>query len=288
MLSRFVAFPFVFAALIFLYLTWEKDASWAMYIVPNVVALAVVYVFSPQIDWWWYNRNVPELDPHLRMILTKQHTFYSRLSEENKKRFRDRIVLYTKAVEFMPQAIPSVPVDIQGIIAANIVHLTFGWKDYRLKKFEHIIVYPKPFPSPQYPENFHTSEIYPEDKVVMFAIQQLFPGTISPTKNYNIGLHEYARAFLYMYPDDRFPSFDESIWEKLEAISGFSKDYIFKHINRPDIDPLPVSICHFLIFPQRFQQLAPEVYRAYKEIFNLDPMNGTSPVVVEEVAIGVA
>ena len=283
MLSKVLAFPFILGACVFLYLAWEQDTSWGMYIVPNVIALAVIYVLSPQIDWWWYKRHTPELDPHLRYLFTQRHQFYKGLSEPMKKRFRDRLFLYMQANEFMPQVMESVPLDIKGMVAANVVHLTFGRKDFRLSKYEHIILYPRPFPSPQYPKNFHASEIFDEDGVIMFAIEQLMHSTFNPIKNFNIGLYEYARIFMRMYPNNNYPTFDENSWEILEQISGFSKEYIQRFINLEDIDPVAVSISHFLVFPQKFQQLLPGAYNTYQQIFNLNPLNPAEPVVDKTV-----
>ncbi|MFK7808078.1 MAG: zinc-dependent peptidase [Saprospiraceae bacterium] len=279
MLSRILSAPFVIAALGFLYLTWEQDSSWAIYIVPNVVAMAVIFVFSPQIDFWWAKRNTPEMNPQIRMLLTKEHPFYRSLSEKEQKRFRDRVVLYMMANEFMPQKMEEVPPDLQAIVASNIVHLTFGLEDYLLSAFEHVIIYPRPFPSPQYPKNFHTSEIYPGDKVILFAIEQLLPGTINPQERYNIGLHEYIRAYLHIYGTERFSKLEESHWEKLEEISSWGKDHIFKYINRPDVTILPVSICHFFIFGKQFQAILPEEFELYKKIFCFDPTNESNPIV---------
>jgi len=279
MLSRILSVPFVLGAIGFLYLTWEQDSSWAIYIVPNVIMMAVIYVFSPQIDFWWAKRNTPEMNPNVRLLLTKKHPFYQSLSEKEQKRFRDRVVLYMMANEFMPQKMEEVPLDLQAIVSSNAIQLTFGLKDYLLSAFEHIIIYPRPFPSPQYPTNFHTSEIYPDDKVILFAIEQLVPGTMNPQAHYNIGLHEYIRAYLHMYDEGQFPTLEEDHWEKLEQISGWSKEHIFKYINRPDVQLPPVSICHFFTFGKKFQALLPNEFQEYKAIFNFDPAAMGSSVV---------
>jgi len=270
MLSRKIAAPFVLMTFIFLYLTWEYDTHWAPYMIPCVVVMSLIYVFSPQIDFWWASKHTPEMPPKLRMILTKQHPFYRSLSETEQKRFRDRVTLYMMAVEFMPQKMPEIPPDLQAIVASNVVQLTFGQEDFLLSAFENIILYPRPFPSPNYPTNFHTSEIFVEDKVMLFAIEQLVPGTFNPQKHYNIGLHEYIRAYIHMNSNNDFPKLPDNCWELLEEISGWSKEHIFKYINRPDVDVVPVSVCHFFVFGERFREVLPEIYAGYRDVFNID------------------
>lgn len=278
MLSRILSAPFVIAALAFLYITWEVDESYALYIVPNVILLALIYVFSPQIDWWWFKRNPPKMDARVRAFFQKNYTFYQNLSLENKKRFRDRLGLFIIAKDFKPQGTDSVPEDIKAIIAANAIHLTFGLEDYLLDKFEHIVVYPKPFPSPAFPKHFHASETFEEDGVTLFAAEPLLQSFVKPRQYYNIGLHEYAQAFILSNPNQLWPRLEDDIWEKLEQVSGFSKEAIHRWINLEEIDPLPVSIVHFLVFPQQFKTQLPKIFQSYSGIFQLNPLDEAAPV----------
>ena len=73
--------------------------------------------------------------------------------------------------------------------------------------------------------------------------------------------------------DHPWPVFEEPIWDHLQEISGITKEFIFKWINLEDIDPLAVSIVHFFTFPKKFNELLPEVYRTYTDIFQQDPLN---------------
>ncbi len=285
MLSKLLAIPFVLALLVLLYLAWEADSSYAIYIVPAVLALVVIYIFQPQLDWWWYKRRPPELDGPIRKLFDRFHPFYRQLSAANQKRFRERVALYTLSKEFIPKAFDHVPEDIKGVVAAQAVQLTFGQQDYQLSKFERIVVYPQPFPSPQYPEQFHASEIYEEDGVILFSAEQLMAAFAQPLKNYNIGLHEYAKVYISSYPEKEYPIFDEFIWEKLEAISGFSKKFIHAYIGLEEVNPLPVGICLFFCFPLRFKNILPNAYQAFSQIFNLDPVAAADPVINKSLAL---
>ena len=269
--SRILAFPFVIGALVFLYLTWEKSESYAVFIVPFVVIGAIIYVFSPQINWWWYSRRPPELDPPIRQLLQKRNAFYQKLSPEKKKVFRNRMALFMIGNDYMAQVVESVPEDVKAVVAANAVQLTFGMENFLFPKFEKIVIYPKPFPSPQYPRKFHASEIFEEDGVVLFSAEQLMKSFVQPTRFYNIGLHEYAKVFRASYPEQVFPDLGEDIWQSLEAISGFSQEFITKWINLEVISPGPVSIAHFFVFPEKFKSVLPEIYDAYCKIFKIDP-----------------
>lgn len=271
MLSKALLAPFVFGSLIFLYLAWDVRSSYAMYMVPCVIGIAVVYMMSPQIDWWWHQRRPPELPAMLRHLINTQLPFYQELDVEEKTRFRNRMVWYMEATEFMPQGMESVPLDIKGVIAATVVQMTFGLEDYRLSKFEHIIVYPHPFPSPQFPDKWHASEIYEEDGVIMFSAEQLMPAFLQPQRYFSIGLYEYARVFRRCYPGVSFPVFDENSWPALEQVSGFQKSLIEKWVGLPNLDVTAVAVVFFFVFPEKFRAILPEAYEKLAEIFRQQP-----------------
>ena len=281
MLSKFLSFPFVIVLLVCLYFTWEGDLN-PLYIVPNVVILTIIYVLSPQIDWIWYQWNPPEMDKKLHIFLERFFPYYRNLSPPEKKRFSIRVSLYILANEFMPKAMESVPEDVKGLIAANVVMLTFGQKDYRLSKFEKIIVYPHPFPSPQFPKHLHSSEIFEEDGVILFSTEQLIPGATQQSKYYNIALHEYARIFVKAYPKLPYPEFDDTIHEKMELVSGFKNDRVREFIGLPQLDSFLLSINYFFTFPVKFKQVLPDAFEIYTRIFNQNPLNPANPVIDPE------
>jgi len=84
-------------------------------------------------------------------------------------------------------------------------------------------------------------------------------------------LHEYAKVFVDSYPQHPYPELGEEAWASFEKISGFSKAFITEWINLDEIDPLPVSICLFFVFPQRFEMELPEVFATLSSIFKQNP-----------------
>ncbi len=278
MFSKFLSFPFVITLLVCLYFVWESDLN-PLYIVPNVIILAIIFVLSPQIDWLWYQKEPPEMDGKMRIFLEKVFPYYRDLSPKEQERFRTRVMLYIIATEFMPKAMEHVPEDIKGLIAANVVMLTFGQKDYRLSKFEKIVVYPHPFPSPQFPKHFHASEIFEEDGVILLSVEQFVPGIARHSQFYNIALHEYAKVFKLSYPDHGFPVIDAVIADKLERVSGFKNQKVQDFIGLPELDLSALSINYFFTFPLKFKTELPELFDVYTKIFNQNPLNHQFPVI---------
>jgi Mlc titration factor MtfA (ptsG expression regulator) len=271
MLSRLLAAPFVLMALLSLYFAWEDDPMHAVYVAPAVIALAVIYVLSPQIDWWWYKRKPPKLDVMVETLLNRYDPFFKALLPKEKQRFKDRVSLFMIAHDYMPQAMESVPTDIKGLIAASAVRMTFGQEDYLLTKFEQIIVYPHPFPSPQYPEKFHAAEIYEEDGVIMFSIEQFMLGFMQTQQYYHLGIHEFFKVFRASYPNIAYPTFGDDFWQKLPSVSGLKKEAIERFVGLEQEDVLPVAAVHFFTHAKRFKAAFPGQYKEFASIFNQDP-----------------
>ena len=285
MISRLLAIPMFIGFIVSIYKSYFNP-DLGIYVIPFAIGLVLVYLFSPQIDWQWYKRNPPQMSQQMRLMFNQKSKFYQPLSADEKTRFRDRIGLYLMANDFMPMGQfkkdDGIPLDIRTFIAAGAMRLTFGKENFLMSKYERIIIYPGAFPSPQYPENYHSSEIFDEDGVIMFSGNHVMESFMNPKQYYDVTIHEYAKIFMKSYTEWETPQID-NIWENLQTISGISKDALHQYINLPKIDPIPVSIHHFFHYPEKFIEVLPTVFEKYKIIFNQDPLNAYQPVLEQKL-----
>ncbi len=270
MFWRWLAVPLLIVALVFLYMTWEVDEKYAIYIVPPIVLIAVLYSLGPQIDWWWHRRNPPEIDPAIRQILNTRSAYYNNLSAEQKNRFRERMALFALATDFKPQAMETVPEDVKAAVSYHAVQLSLAYDEFLLEPFENVVLYAGPFPSPQYPQ-WHISETFEEDGVLLFSVPHLLKGFLQPAQYYPTGLHELAQAFIHKYPGKPWPEPGPQVWEDIRQISGVEKDRLLKYMGLPELPALPVCIAYFFTHPARFKAVRPDLYAAFSEIFQQDP-----------------
>jgi hypothetical protein len=271
MFANLLAAPFALAALVLLYLAWKVDHSYAPWMVPFVVAAAGVFVLSPQINWWWYSRRPPRLSEGLAGMLERFWPFYQRLGAAGKQKVRDRVALFRMGIDWTAKGWPedTVPPDVQLALAAPAIALTFERPEFMLGKFEKVIVYPRPFPSPEYPVA-HASELFLPDHCLLFSGEQLMQAFIQPGQVYNVGLHEVARVFVHNHPEADFPDLgDEAVWTSLEKASGMPRTHIDAVIGLAGTEPLPVAIHHYVMFPQPFRTEMPQEAEALDRIFNL-------------------
>lgn len=263
----------------------DREYSWvSLFMIPFVVGLLMSYVFAPQIDWWSFRRNPPELPGFLGNLLLTHFPFYQNLSAVNKTRFRQRVAMYLEARGFFAQRggeEGEVPLDMKTMVAANVVMLTFGRKDFILKKFERIFIYLQAFPTPHH-QYLHASETNEEDECLIFSAEHLTLSFRQPIKYYNIIVHEYAKAFQLTYPNFDYPALDESVWNNWE------KEQVIKYLGIPEdkINPLGVSVNLFFKSPEKFKELMPKGFEKYQKVFNLNPLQKNDPVVDKSVVEG--
>jgi MtfA peptidase len=259
----------------------EQAAVWG--IIPFVI-LAGIYVMSPQVNWLWYKRNPPSLDPNIQRFIDDNFLYYKKLSPELKTTFRERMSLYMLGNEFMrpPRMDQSdekgtVPEDLKAAVAAHAVQVNFGKYNVLTGKYEHIVVYPHPFSTPQY-QHFHTTETYDDDGVLLFTADQLISGMMNPQRYFSIGLYEYARVFKKLYPTVTYPHLTDDIWLNFEQITSMTRQFIESVVGLYDIDVFGVAAHHFFSFPERFHSALPDLYQLLSNIFNQNPMNGAHPI----------
>lgn len=240
------------------------------------ITFIVINILQAEIDWYWWLRHPPEMPAPLENQLVVMLPFYKHLDSVEKKRFRDRVMLWIRAKEHLLQGLKVFPEDVKNLIAAYGVMMTFGTEKYLLQPYERLVLYPHPFPSPNF-QFLHNSEINDEDGVVIFNAHPLMNGINNPRQHYNLILHEYSHAFIMNYPEHDFPSFAEKK-QRLEEIRGINLETIEKTIGLPDIDIRQVAVEHFFITPVRFNEILPDEYQRLCEIFNMNPLKAVRPV----------
>lgn len=271
-LSYILAFPFLLIALYIGYLTF-KDSSgsqliWAL--VP-AVALVLIYLFSPQIDYWWLSRKPVEMDHQITDLLTKTNPTYGALDDETKNEFHKRLLLFTEGKEFlakgMEQANLEVPYDVQNMIAQIPITMTLGRRDFTLKRFERVVLYKHPFPTPKN-RFLHTSEIHAEDGVIILSLEHVQAAMMQPGYHYDVGWHAFAEAFISSHPKEPWPDLPSDIWSKVDEISPQNQKMILGTLGFEMVDVMPVLVTLYFRHADRFRAVLPGVADVFQSIFN--------------------
>ena len=271
---RLLVLPSALMLIYGLYTSYYDDELAFWWVVPNVIFLIIFYILYPQIEHFFYQRNPPTLEAGFVQLFERRFPFFTRLDEAGKRRFLERVVIYRQAREFMPMAMEDVPLDVETVVAASAVWLTFGKEDFLLNPYERFIIYRGPFPTPLHGEHWHVSELYAEDEVILFSIPHLMDSFLNPKGYFHVGLYELAKAYLLAFKFEDWPVWQQADWATFEQISGMSHEYICKFIGLPQVDQLAVSIVHYLVWPEKFRAAYPDAYQRYANNFQFDPLTG--------------
>jgi hypothetical protein len=249
------------------YLTYDLGEQYAPGLIVFLLLAVLCYVYGPQINWWWWTRHPPDLPKSLHPPL-ENTPFYQRLTEEGQRLFRKRVFLFNQAQRWMPQAMDKITEDIKTAISAGAVQVNFHRLNFLYPDYENIVVYAHPFPSPQYPNHMHASEVFEDEhgNGLIFSVEHVMRSFIEPQLYYNVSIHEYA-DLLIRTSNINFPAVSNDIWPALEQISGFSHERLLEFIGLDELDPLQVSITHYLVFLERFRMILPDLAAELDEIF---------------------
>lgn len=275
-LTRFIAAPFAFVLVYIFYqsaVDYDFRDAYSWIIFPLLVLCIALYIFSPQIDFWFHKKHPLTLDPPVINWLEQQFPFYQTLAADDKTRFRNRLSLFMEAKEFslMKAEKLNMPEDMKFIIAAHAVWLCLGRDDYLLDKFERIIAYMHPFPTPFY-KQLHTVEAELQDGVVLLSFEYILKA-LSESGNYNIALHGFADAFHDMHHEIKWPVISKEDEDQLQQISGLTTQRICDTIGFERVDIVLVAIHHYLRFPEHFKIKLPQLYQQLDDIFKLSTIH---------------
>ena len=240
-------------------------------IIGPLLAAAAVYTLSPQIRWWHWLRNPPDLPLDLAPLLDR-FDLYRRLGLEGKREFRRRTFMLKEGSDIQGRAIEQFPEDVKIMVAASAATISFYRDDFLIGDFENIIFYRHYFPSPGY-DVLHCSELHEEDGVIIWTLNVFLQSVVEPKKYLQLGLYEYARALYIVEQGLREKLSSETLtYAQIERVSGFTEEKLKQFIGLEDLDT--VAITHVLFFTHREELLAlyPEVIARFDQA--VGPMLG--------------
>ncbi len=271
-LANILALPFFMGALALGYLGFQHPTTnllvWAL---APLIPLVLIYLFSPQINYWWLSKNPVKLDEAIVKMLDTTNPIYNKLSSHDKDEFAKRLTLFIHGKEFVGKGMEEdnkdVPYDIKNLLSQIPVTLTLGRKDFLLKHFDRVVLYKHPFPTPLN-KFLHTVETHAEDGVVILSLEHVEKAMFQKGHHYDVAWHGFAEAFMLTYPKENYPDLPSDIWTKIEKISPQNKQQILGTLGFESIDVMPLLINLYFNYNEKFNSVLPEVKRSFDSIFN--------------------
>jgi MtfA peptidase len=247
------------------------------YTVRQTMAGLILYFRSIRIQWE-YKSVTPVRRDDLEYVLKRYVPYYNLLSAHHKRLFIMRTQMFMNYHSFEGRNGIYVTEEMQIRIAATAVQLTFGLKEYLLRHFVTIVVYPDVYVSPA-TGDWHKGETNIRGSIVL-SWKHFVEGFETTEDKLNLGLHELAHALdLGRLVKDVDPFFFRYFlkWSSvanetyLDVNSGdyhFLRSYAGTNMR----EFFAVSVEHFFEDPAGFSAQLPLLYQHLCVLLNQDPL----------------
>lgn len=250
-----------------------------IYAIVNMVELAYVMVFRKPLyrHALGFKINLPERH---KQILINQFRFYNKLSKREKRFFEHRVARFIYDKEFLGRKGLEVSIEMEILISATAIMLTFGYRNYHIRSIERIIIYPDVFYS-QSNDDYHKGEYNPKLKTLVLSWSDFLKGYDITNDNLNLGIHEFAHALhLNSFTERHIGAtiFGDAFAELTNLLSHeaglreqiLESKYFREYAFTNQFEFLAVIIETFIETPDEFKTQFPELYSKTKQMLNFD------------------
>lgn len=287
MLAGLIIFPsFILSGLLFFLgynLYFPAQFMW-LGAIPFAIGVGT-FIVRHGINEWWYLRHPPGLSDSEKDILARFFPYYRQLSIRNKKRFEERLSVFRLQKEFQMRLLEQIPGDLQLLVCATGIQLTMGLEDRKefLDNLGMIVLFPKAFITPDINTQLHHVEVnHDVFDCLLLSIDYFSKGLKNGAHYYHSGLHGMAKAFKikHGYSDDQIPYEDKKeLLVKLHHLRDFKIGYQFLYTGLPSMEIFEMCSEHFFQIPTMMQEVLPDVYAYFMDIYQQDPSNVANPTI---------
>jgi Mlc titration factor MtfA (ptsG expression regulator) len=216
-----------------------------------------------------------------KAILRRHIKFYNQLSLTHKSYFEHRVYNTIKRTEFIGKQL-EVNEEMKIVIAATLVKLTFGLRDYRINSVERVLIYPDAFYS-ETNKTYHKGEFNLGYRALVLSWKDVIQGYHIEDDNLNLAVHEFIHAihFYYMKVRKRSTSsaiFLDSYYELTQVLDQnqdlkealVASKYLRAYAFTNQFEFLAVMIETFIETPHDFKSQFPEIYNKVKGMLNFN------------------
>lgn len=249
-------------------LTWQTgDVQSGLFLIAALAA-ASAYSLAPQLRWWHWKKNPPDLSTEMAPLL-ERFPLYRALDLDGKREFRRRAFLLREATESTGMAIETIPGDVRLMAAASAATITYYREEFLLPGFENLIFYPHQFPTPEH-DVLHASEMYAQDGVIIWTMKYFVRSVVEPHKYLQLGFYEYARALFATDADAAERAARHALtYEEIHRLTDFSQAALQSFIGLEVLDLAAITLTVFHTHAAGFAARYPERFRGLMEAFPL-------------------
>jgi MtfA peptidase len=247
---------------------------------------------------WVFRTYFNRLGDEQRDYLYRHFRYYRCLTPEERKVFDKRVAFYMHEKMWDARCDFELREEMRLLISAVAVKVTFGFNEFSLPFFKHILVYPRQYLS-GISQRLHKGEVNLNGLIVL-SWEDFKEGIKTDDDGISLGIHEFAHAVYFENLKDNEDYFfiDKPTlqhWYDMAALERekhyetgdhFFREYAFT--NKEEF--WAVSAEYFFEKPSEFRRALPVYYECMVQTFKQDPeqiyARGEAPML--EVQTGLA
>lgn len=222
-------------------------------------------------------------------ILESHFPYYRQLNPNHKLDFEKRLVYILAIKKFVPRGVKMVTREMELLISATAVMISFGFQDVTLKHFKKILVYNDNYYS-TINKQYHQGEVNPRLGIIVISWKNFVRGMENESDGVNLGIHEMAHALKLenqihyngqsnFFNPKRWMDFSVLAKNEIQRIMD-GEDSIFRDsaANNPH-EFFAVALESFFENPQRLKDYDNGLYQSLVFLLKQDPIvlsNGRS------------
>ena len=220
-----------------------------------------------------------QLPPSQEKILLKYFTYYKKLSDKKKLIFCSRVVRFIASKEFETRKELKLTEEMQVMISASAVQLSFGLRNYIFPHFKRIIIYPEEFYSTA-TKNYNRGEVNTRG-VIVLSWKYFVKGYAVEDDRINLGLHEMAHALFIQnllvksdidmtfekYFDEFRAKGTKAFWDIRKGKNTYIRKYAGTNLG----EFFSVCVEYFFEVPKELKAKHPKLFRYLTKLLNQDP-----------------
>lgn len=211
-------------------------------------------------------------------ILDNYFPYYKRLNAEAAREFAIRVFNFRKSKNFHFLEMEKSE-EIEVLVSAAAIQLTFGLKEYNYGFFEDIYVIRSAY---TYGANTMPWAGHVNHQGIYVAWDHVLKGYVTENDGYNVGLHEMAHAFEYELAFGNYED-DHTLRDHFDIVNSIMKQKVIEQPNHPAglfsrqgitniHECWAESIEFFFEQPGRLREYYPELYEAISDLLKQRPV----------------
>ncbi len=258
----------------------------ALIAVPVIFAIGAVYYLGVYYSKYRKRRKISEnpLSIEDRAILLKYVTFYSSMSDDDKRIYETDIAVFLSEHTITGVDDVEITRTVQLLVAATAVRLVFRRPEWEYRDFGDILIYPGGFRT----DGSYSTDLRGSDSVaaglvhsagnVILSLPHLLSGFQHDNDGYNVGYHEFAHVLDGYHPDGipdelslgAYRPWIEVMQREFEKVHK-GKSMLRQYAGTNPAEFFACSVEAFFDKPEMMKKKAPQLFKQLSTFFNQDP-----------------